>query len=103
MTTVAVLTTIKCGAPAGDGYASAMQSFRLRKSFAAVHFDPAGKGCIAFLPEGAELRIAGSSSLSECFEVVWESRLYNIFKVDLLGAWSNQIDPSRAMAAKATA
>lgn len=103
MTSIAVLTTIKGGAPARDTYADSMQSFRLRKSFAAVHFDPSGKGRIAFLPEGAELRIAGSSCLSECFEVVWENRLYNIYKVDLLGPWSNQITPRRAMAAKATA
>jgi hypothetical protein len=73
------------------------QVFRLGKSFAAVHFEPAGRGRIVFLPEGAELRVVGYSCVSDCFEVVCENRNYHIFKVDLLGPWSSRIEPIRAV------
>jgi hypothetical protein len=96
---VASSTPIVCGAPAEHSDASVTRVYRIRKSFAAVHFDPAGKGRIVFLPEGAELRVIGSSCLCECFEVLCENRHYNIFKVDLLGPWSSRIEPIRAMAA----
>lgn len=78
--------------------------YRLRKPFAAVHFDQAdGKGRIVLLPEGAELRVTGPSSLRECFEVEFEDRFYSIFKVDLLGPRSSRIQPLRAMAVRACA
>jgi len=78
--------------------------YRLGKSLAAVHFDQAdGKGRIVFLPEDAELRVTGPSSLCECFEVEFEDRFYNIFKVDLLGPRSSRIKPLRAMAVRACA
>jgi hypothetical protein len=80
--------------------------YRIRKSFAVVHFEPSGRGLIVFLPEGAELCVIGISCLLECFEVMCENRLYQIFKVDLLGPWSNpvratpkRIKPIRVMAA----
>ena len=73
------------------------QVFRLGKSFAAVHFEPAGGGRIVFLPQGAELRVIGYSCLSECFEVAYENRNYHIFKVDLLGPWSSRIEPTHAV------
>ena len=97
--TLASSTTTICGAPAEKSESPATRVYRTRKAFAAVHFDQAGKGRIVFLQEGAELRVIGSSSLSDCFEVMCENRLYNIFKVDLLGPWSSRIEPIRAMAA----
>ena len=73
--------------------APAERIYCLRKSYATVHFDPAGKGQIVFLPKGAELRLLGCSRLCECFEVMYENQSYNIFKVDLLGPWSTPIKP----------
>jgi hypothetical protein len=70
---------------------AAARAYRIRKSFAVVHFEPAGRGRIVFLPEGAELCIVGPSCLCECYEVLWESRFYNIFKADLLGPWANPV------------
>lgn len=84
-------TNINCAAPTVKGEAPAMRAYRIRKAFAVVHFEAEGKGRIVFLPEGAKLRIVGPSRLSECFEVLCEDQLYNIFKVDLLGPWSNPI------------
>jgi hypothetical protein len=91
--TVTSSTTMILGEPVEKGPAPAQQMFRLRKSFAAVHFEPAGKGRIAFLPQEAEVRVVGPSCLCDCFEVVFENQLYNIFKVDLLGPWSTTIEP----------
>jgi len=84
------------------------RAYRLRKSFAAVHFEEAGKGRIVFLPEGAQVRIVGPSSLCKCLEVMFENRLYNMFKVDLLGIWasptkSSPIKPAKALAVGACA
>jgi len=80
--------------------------YRLRKSFAVVQFEPAGKGRIVFLGEGAELKVVGSSRLAQCCEVLCENQLYNIFEVDLLGPWSIKLKrrpirpgPARAVAA----
>jgi hypothetical protein len=98
---VAPLTTFPLGAPAENAEAPALL-YRLEKSFAVVHFELAGKGRIVFLPEGAELRMVGSSCLSECFEVAHQGQAYHIFKVDLLGPWSmplkkraNRLAPAR--------
>ena len=71
--------------------APAAQMYRIRKAFAVVYFEPAGQGRIVFLPEGAELRIIGPSCLYKCFEVLYENRLYNMFKADLLGPWANPV------------
>ncbi len=76
-------------------------AYRIEKPLAAVHFDLAGRGQIVFLPEGAQLHVVGPSCLAGCFEVLCEERLYNIFKADLLGAWSLPIRPSRRKPAPA--
>jgi hypothetical protein len=68
------------------------QMHRLRKSFAAVYFIPAGKGRIVFPPQGAGVRVIGSSCLCGCLEVMFENQLYNLFKVDLLGCRSTFIN-----------
>jgi hypothetical protein len=86
-------TTILLGEPVEKSAARATRMYRLGKSFAAVHFEPAGKGRIVFLPVGAEVHVIGPSCLCECFEVMFETQLYNIFKVDLLGPWSTLIEP----------
>lgn len=72
--------------------APATQLYRIRKSFAVVHFDAGGQGRIVFLPAGSELLIMGPSALCECFEVLCEQHRYNIFKEDLLGPWANPIE-----------
>jgi hypothetical protein len=73
------------------------QAYRTKKSFVAVHFNPAGKGEIGFLPEGAKLRIVGPSScLREGFEIMFEEQVYSIFKVDLLAQCSQASEPIRA-------
>jgi hypothetical protein len=77
--------------------------YRLRKSFAAVHFEEAGKGRIVFLPDGALVRVVGPSCMAECFEVMFEDRLYNMFKVDLLGIWASPTRSSPSKPAKALA
>jgi hypothetical protein len=107
-------TTIILGESIENREAPATRAYRLTKPFAAVHFEPAGKGRIVVLPEGAELRVNGPSSLCGCFEVMFENQLYNMFKIDLLGPWStpikataikralmkgNAIKPIRALAA----
>jgi hypothetical protein len=84
------------------------RAYRLRKSFAAVHFEEAGKGRIVLLPEGAEVRVVGLSSLAGCCEIMFENRLYNMFKADLLGIWtsptkSRPIQPAKALAVGACA
>ena len=84
------------------------RAYRLRKSFAAVHFEAAGKGRIIFLPEGAEVRVVGPSSLAKCCEIMFENRLYNMFKADLLGIWasptkSSPLQPAKALAVGACA
>jgi len=73
----------------------ASRVYRIEKPLAAVHFALPGKGQIVFLPQGAELHVVGHSSLAGCFEVLWEERLYNLFKADVLGAWSVPVKPSR--------
>jgi hypothetical protein len=92
--TLASLTTATCGLVSESSEAVSTRLYRLRKAFAAVQFDPAGRGRIVFLPEGAELCITGGSCVSECLEVMHEDQLYNIFKVDLLGPWSTPIKPT---------
>jgi hypothetical protein len=81
------------GVGRAETQAPAAQMYRIKKSFAAVHFEPAGQGRIVFLPEGAELQIVGPSCLYGCFEVRCENRFYNMFKADLLGPWANPIAP----------
>ena len=78
--------------------------YRLMKPLAAVQFDSKGKGFIVILPEKAELRVMGSSTLRDCSEVMYQSRLCSVFNVDVLGRWSTPIrskrlDPIRAPAA----
>src|ERR1700693_13995 len=80
----------------GESSACSRKSYRTMRSFVAVHFDLAGKGEIVFLPEGAILRIVGPSScLREGFEVMFEERVYNIFKIDLLARCRQMIEPTR--------
>lgn len=75
--------------------APAARVYRIRKSFAAVHFEHTGKGRIVFLPQGAKLSVVGSSScFREGFEVMYERQLYHIFKADLLGSWSSPMESS---------
>jgi hypothetical protein len=70
--------------------------YLIRKSFPAVHFEKNGKGRIVFLPEGAVLRVIGlAPRLREGFEIIYDRQLYNIFKADLLGPWSNPIESSQ--------
>ncbi len=90
-TSVATATTIIRGAPRQAIEAPATRVYRLKKSLAAVCFDSAGKGRIVFLPQGAELYLIGVSRLCECFEVMHETQLYNVFQVDLLGPRSTPI------------
>jgi hypothetical protein len=96
MTTItdASLTSANPGEPIEKSEAPVTRTYRLRKSFAAVQFEPAGKGRIVFLPEGAEVHVVGPSRLDECCEVRLENHLYNIFRLDLLGPWSTPIKPS---------
>jgi len=70
-----------------------MPVYRTKKTFAVVHFEETGKGRIVFLPQGAEVRVIGPSSIGKCFEVMFENKLYNIFKVDLLGPWATLAAP----------
>jgi hypothetical protein len=100
---VASSATRICIVPIEVSEAHATRVYRLGRSFPAVHFEEAGKGRIVFLPEGAELRIIRFSRLRDCFEVNWEDRLYSMFIVDLMGPWSNRIEPIRARAAGACA
>jgi hypothetical protein len=88
---VAPLITTPLAALAQKSEGSAVRMYRLRKCFAAVQFEEDGKGRIVFLPEGAELRVVGASSLCKCFEVSYKDRLYSIFQEDLLGVWSMPI------------
>jgi hypothetical protein len=77
--------------------ASIGQAYRTNKSFVAVHFDPAGKGEIVFLPEGVMLRVTGPSlCLREGFEVMFGKQFYNVFAVDLLARCSQIFEPIRA-------
>jgi hypothetical protein len=93
--TVAPSTTRVFGEPLEKSEAKSeapvTRVYRLRKPFATVHFEPDGKGRIVVLPEGAEVRVIGPSGVCECFEVMFETQRYNIFKVDLLGPWSTPI------------
>lgn len=61
------------------------QAYRTKTSFVSVHFDPDGKGKIAFLPKGVMLRVVGPSfCLREGFEVMFGEQSHNVFEVDLL-------------------
>jgi hypothetical protein len=91
----APLTTIILAPPNENFDSEAARVYRLRKRFAVVHFDPEAKGRIVFLPEGAEIRVAGPSALSKCVEVRCGNQLYNIFQEDLLGPWSIPVRSSR--------
>jgi hypothetical protein len=74
-----------------ESNAPATRTYRTKTSFVAVHFHPPGKGRIVFLSEGATLGVIGPSScLPEGSEVMYESRVYNVFNVDL-AARSSQI------------
>ncbi len=105
--TCASSITTFCSARAEMSEIPARRVYRLRKSFAVVHLEQTGKGRIVFLPRGAELRVIGSSyCLCEGFEVTYERQLYNIFKADLLGPWSdpiesNSIESSRSQTMRA--
>jgi hypothetical protein len=88
---IATVTAIIRSVPAQAIETPATRAYRLRESLAAVRYDPTGKGRIVFLPQGAELRLIGGSRLGECFEVMHETQLYNVFKVDLLGPRSTPI------------
>jgi hypothetical protein len=82
----------------------AARLYRIRKSFAVVHLEQTAKGRIVFLPEGGELRVVGlSPCLREGFEVLYERRLYSIFKEDLLGPWSNPIESTQMEESKSGA
>ncbi len=89
---VAPLMMIPFATPTHHGKAEAPKMYRLRKCFAVVQFDVGVRGRIVFLPQGAEVRIVGSSCLPECFEVAHEGQRYNIFKADLLSSWSTPIE-----------
>jgi hypothetical protein len=99
------LTTSGFSTPIEVGHAEAPRVYRLRKSFAVVQFEPAGKGRIVFLPEGAELKMVGSSRLAQCCEVLCENQLYSIFEVDLFGPWSTKLKrrPTRPVPVRAVA
>ena len=83
------------GAQFEKGEDQAARVYRIGKPMAAVHFDRAAKGQIVFLPAGAELCVVGPSSLTGCFEVLCQERLYNLFQADLLGVWSVPVRASR--------
>ena len=89
--------------PAENCGAEAPPVYRLAKSFAVVRFDSAGKGRIAFLPEGADVRLVGPSPLRQCLEVLWGDQICNIFQVDLLGPWSTPVRNNRRGAARVKA
>jgi hypothetical protein len=103
MTNTVALTTILLAAPTENGAAQATPAYRLRKSIAVVQFDLALKGRIVFLPEGAELRVVGPSSLCKCVEVVCKNQLYNIFEEDLLGPWSMVLKNGRSRSVRVKA
>lgn len=89
--TIARPITITLATPKELGEVEVPRQYRLRKSFAVVHFEPSGKGRIVFLGEGAKLEVVGSSRLSQCCEVLCENQLYNIFEADLLGPWAMRL------------
>jgi hypothetical protein len=89
------MTAMALTAQIDKGDIPAPQLYRIRKCFAVVQFDQEAKGRIVFLPQGAVIRIVGSSRLPRCFEVAHENRLYSIFRVDLLGPWSTPIGARR--------
>jgi hypothetical protein len=92
-TTIIPCESIKNGESIKNVDSAVTSAYRTRKSFAVVHFEEAGKGLIAFLPEGAEVRVIGPSSIGKCLEILFENRRYNIFKADLWGPWAVQVDP----------
>ena len=77
--------------------------YRLGRSFAAVQFNSKGKGCIAILPEKAEVCVTGSSTLRHCSEVTYQYRLYSVFNTDLLGCWSTPLRSKRLDSIRAPA
>jgi hypothetical protein len=77
--------------------APAKRAYRTKTSFVAVHFDETGKGRILFLPAGATLRVIGPSScLREALEVMFESRIYNVFEIDLVARSIMISEPTRS-------
>ena len=96
VTTTAIVPTLR----AAEREFSVTGLYQLRKSFAAVQFDTAGKGRIVFLPKGAELRVAGPSRLCGCLEVLCKNRSYSVFEVDLLGPRSVSIEPNHTGSAR---
>jgi hypothetical protein len=78
---------------------AAARAYRIARPFAAVHFEPSGKGRIVFLPAGAELLVVGESRIDGCSEVLYENRRYAVFKADLTGPGSNPILPLRGVRA----
>lgn len=92
---VAPLMTIPLAPPTESSEVQAPRMYRLRKSFAVVHFEASEKGRIVFLPEGADLRVVGPSALCKCVEVLCGNQRYHIFQEDLLGPWSMPVRSSR--------
>lgn len=45
--------------------------------------------------------MVGPSSLAGCFEVLCQERLYNMFRVDLLGIWSTPVKSTRNKSVRA--
>jgi hypothetical protein len=101
--TLVRLPTITLHLAFENGQAEAPQTYRLRKSFAAVQFEETGKGRIVFLPEGAELRITACSRLDKCYEVVCKNQRYHIFQEDLTGPWSTPVRSGRNAPLRETA
>jgi hypothetical protein len=76
------------------------QTYRTKKSFVAVHFDPTRKGGIVFLPQGVKLRILEPSAcLNDGFKVLFGKEVYNVFKVDLLARSTRIFESLRALPA----
>src|ERR1700722_3828282 len=97
MTSLVVsLKTVLTGITGTEKDAPAKRAYRTTTSFVAVHFNEAGKGRIAVIPNGATLQVIGrSSGLPEGFEVMFDKRLYHVFKIDLLARSSRLYAPIR--------
>jgi hypothetical protein len=98
-------TKVRVGSIENGEYAGspAAAVYRTTKPFAVVHFEADGKGLIALLPAGAEVRIVGPSRIGKCLEVLYQNRHCNIFRVDLLGPMAVPVYtlPSRAKPVRA--
>lgn len=76
--------------------AAASTAYRTNTSFVSVHFGHAGRGHIAFLPQGAKISVIGPSScLREGFEVMFDGRVYNVFEIDLQARCAPIHEPTR--------